>query len=353
MLDFDQKLDEKIDWACDFIKEALGESPSYVEIDSEEEEKEPLVLDKDLDQFSFKEIYESKPEVKIAAVDGGSATIVKGRSFFIGVHRAGYLIFQEGKRGEKFFSSLSLETVSLGNLKEKYFGAYSKLVGEEPTEAPGLDKILDRLRIFKEWRLVLKLLDELNPDDFLLVDGSLRASIVPPYNFLSYVTSKAKKKNIHLVGITKTSTLYWGKKSPLIPMVVKKSEELYGKGKWYCRLSDFDCSLKNPNWFGIIYVAKLKKASDYAFRVDVNREDEILPDTIFSVLSNLASDPSVLGYPYPLAAIHNHVRITSSEIEDLRYRLQQKALQKGISTLDWDLLFSDFHEVLNLDLKND
>ena len=351
MLDFDQKLDEKIDWACNFIRESLEESPSYVEVDSGEEEKEPLVLDKDLNQFSFKEICESKSKAQIAAVDGGSATIVKGRSFFIGVYRAGYLIFQNGERVKTKVSRLSLETVSLGNLKEKYYAAYSKLIGEEPTEAPGLDKILDRLRLFEEWRLVLKLLDELNPDDFLLIDGSLRASIVPPYNFLSYVTSKAKKKNIHLVGITKTSTLYWGKKSPLIPMVVKKSEELFGKGKWYCRFSDLDWALKNLNWFGIIYVAKLKKASDYAFRVDVNREDDVSPDAIFSVLSDLASSPQALGYPYPLAAIHNQVRIASSEIDDLRYRLQQKALQKGISTVDWDLLFSDFHEVLDLDLK--
>jgi hypothetical protein len=72
---------------------------------------------------------------------------------------------------------------------------------------------------------------------------------------------------------------------------------------------------------------------------------------VFSFLSNLASDPAFLGYPYPLAAAHHLCRITAGEVEDIRYRLQSKALEKGISTADWDLLFTDFHEVLNADLN--
>lgn len=353
MIEFDQKFDERISSACDFIKEALSEAPSYVEIEPDKEEQELLVLDKSLDEFSFKEIKNINFDKKVSAVDGGSATIVKGRSFFIGVFRAGYLVFEDEKRVEQKVLPLRLEAISLGNMVEKYKNAYFSVVGEKPAETPGLDKILDRLRLFEEWRLIFELLDRLNPNDIILIDGSLRASIVPPYSLLKTVTKKAKEKKIHLVGITKSSTLYWGKKAPLIPMVVKKAEEFCGNRRWYCRLSDYDLSLKNPNWFGIIYVAKFKRASEYAFRVDVNREDEVSPDLLFSALSKFCSDPSVLGYPYPLTAIHNMVRIRFSEVEDIRYWLQQKALQKGISSSEWDLLFTDFHEVLNADLSAD
>jgi hypothetical protein len=353
VFEFDLKFEEKVALACDFIKEALGEAPSYVEIESDREEAELLLLDKRLDQFSFKEISDGDFTGKVAAVDGGSATVVKGRSFFIGIFRAGYVVFDKEKRVKQKVLPLSLETVSLGNVAERYKEAYTSVVGEEPTETPGLDKILDRLRIFEEWRLILELVEELNPSDILLVDGSLRASIVPPYSLLKAVTQKAKKKKIHLLGITKSSTLYWGKKAPLIPMVVKRAEELCENKRWYCRLSDSDLHLENPNWFGIIYVAKFKKSSEYAFRVDINREDQVPPDLIFSALSEYSSDPSVLGYPYPLTAAHNMVRIRSSEIEDIKYRLQQKALQNGISSVDWDLLFSDFHQVLNADLSTD
>lgn len=353
MIEFDKKFDERISSACDFIKEALSEAPSYVEIELDKEEQELLILDKNLDEFSFKEIGDINFDKKVSAVDGGSATVVKGRSFFIGIFRAGYVVFENGKRVEQKISPLKLETISLGNIVEKYKNAYFSVVGEIPFETPGIDKILDRLRLFEEWRLVFELLDKLNPNDIILIDGSLRASIVPPYSLLSSAVKKAKEKKIHLIGITKSSTLYWGKKAPLIPMVVKKAKEICGNKRWYCRLSDYDLSLKNPNWFGIIYVAKFKKASEYAFRVDVNREDEVSPDLLFSTLSKFCSDPSVLGYPYPLTAIHNMVRIRFSEVEDIRYWLQQKALQKGISSSDWDLLFTDFHKVLNADLSAD
>lgn len=351
MLGLTEIIDKEVTEAIFFIQEALREKPDHIEIEPGAEEKELLILDKNLDQFSFEKIPQISFENKVAAVDGGSATILRTRSFLIGIYRAGYVIFQKGKRVEEKFLPLKMEIVSLENSDEKYIQAYQELVGKVPNEVPEIDKILDRLRLFAEWGLVKELLEKLDKGDMILVDGSLRASIVPPYELLLEVTQEASQKNIHLLGVTKTSTLYWGKKSPLIPMVVKTSEEFCPDSKWFCRLSDIDLALKNPNWFGTIYVSKLKASSDYAFRVDVNRLDQTEPEKIFSWLSNLSSDPAFLGYPYPLAAAHNRVRVLGSEIEDIKYRLQSKALEKGISSADWDLLFRDFHEVLNADLN--
>ncbi len=351
MLGLNEIIEKEVTKAISFIQEALKEKPEYIEIERGEEEKELLLLDKNLDQLSFDKIPELSCENKVAAVDGGSATVLKTRSFLIGVYRAGYVIFQKGKRVKEKFVPLRMEILSLENKAEKYLQAYQELVGEVPNEVPELDKILDRLRLFAEWGLVKGLITDLEKSDMILVDGSLRASIVPPYELLLKVTEEAKQKNIHLVGVTKTSTLYWGKKSPLIPMVVKSSEKFCPESKWFCRLSDLDLALKNSNWFGTIYVSRLKASSDYAFRVDINRLDNTEPAKIFSWLSNLSSDPAYLGYPYPLAAVHNRARILGSEIEDIKYRLQSKALEKGISFADWNLLFRDFHEVLNADLN--
>jgi len=351
MLGLTEIIDKEVAEAIYFIQEALKEKPDYIEIEPGEEGKELLLLDTDLDQLSFKKIPEIHFGNKVAAVDGGSATVLKTRSFLIGIFRAGYIIYQRGKRIKEKFLPLKMEVISLENKADKYLEAYQKLVGQMPTEVPELDKILDRLRFFAEWGLVKELLTELESGDMILVDGSLRASIVPPYELLLEVTGKAKQKNIHLLGVTKTSTLYWGKKSPLIPMVVKTSEKFSPQSKWFCRLSELDLALKNPNWFGTIYVSKLKASSDYAFRVDINRLDQTEPEKIFSWLSYLSSDPSFLGYPYPLAAVHNQARILGREVEDIKYRLQSKALEKGVSSADWDLLFRDFHEVLNADLN--
>ncbi|MDH4222847.1 MAG: DNA double-strand break repair nuclease NurA [candidate division Zixibacteria bacterium] len=351
MLGLTEDIEEKVSEAVYFIREALREKPESIEVEPGDEEKELLLLDKDLNQLSFIPIPEMPFEGRIAAVDGGSATVLRTRSFLIGIFRAGYVIFQKGRRIKDKFLPLQMEIISLENKQEKYLNAYQKLVGKPPTEVPELDKLLDRLRLFAEWRLVKELLVELEKEDVILVDGSLRASIVPPYELLLEVSQAASREKIHLIGVTKTSTLYWGKKSPLIPMVVKTSEILCPKSRWFCRLSDVDLTLKNPNWFGTIYVSKLKASSDYAFRVDVNRFDPAEPQMIFSCLSYISSDPAFPGYPYPLAAAHNRVRIPGSEVEDIKYRLQSKALEKGISSTDWDLLFKDFHEVLNADLN--
>jgi hypothetical protein len=351
MLDINENIDNQISLAVNFIQDALNQEPSYIEVDSGEEEKEPLLLDKNLNQLSFRKIQEMKSDGRVGAVDGGSATVVKGRSFLIGVYRTGLVIFQNGKRIEQETLPLKLEIISQTEISQRYSSAYRDLVGEEPSEAPEIDKMLDRLRLFSEWKLAQGLLDELTAGDMLLIDGSLKASIAPPHSFLLEITQRAKEKGIHLVGVTKTSTLYWGDHSPLIPAVVKIGERFCPNSKWFCQISAEELHTKSPSYFGTIHVAKLKASSDFAFRVDVNRFDPVDPNIIFSFLSNLAGDPAFLGYPYPLAAAHNLARITTGEVDDIRYRVQSKALEKGISTADWDLLFTDFHEVLNADLN--
>jgi hypothetical protein len=351
MLDINENIDGEINRAISFIQEALDQEPSYIEVESDEEEKEPLLLDKNLDEFSFHIIKEEEPRGRVAAVDGGSVTVVKGRSFLIGVHRVGAVIYQKGKRVDQKIIPLKLEIISQANLHQMYLSAFREFTGEEPSDSPGIEKMLDRLRLFSEWRLAQELLEELQGGDMLLIDGSLKASIAPPYNFLFKFTERAKDKGVHLVGVTKTSTLYWGDKAPLIPAVMKRGEKFCPNSKWFCQISDEQLHTTTSSYFGKIYVAKLKASSDFGFRIDVNRFDPVDASLVFSFLSHLSSDPAFLGYPYPLAAAHNISRITLSEVEDIKFKLQSRAFEKGITTADWDLLFTDFHEVLNADLN--
>jgi hypothetical protein len=351
MLDLDENIENEISRAVSFIQEALDQEPSYIEMDSGEEETEPLLLDKSLNELSFHTIEEREPQGRVTAVDGGSATVVKGRSFLIGVHRVGSVTYLRGERIDQRMMPLKLEVISRANLPSIYSSAYLDLVGEEPSEAPAIDRMLDRLRLFGEWKLAGQLLDELESGDLLLIDGSLKASIAPPYNFWLEFSRKARTKGVHLVGVTKTSTLYWGDKSPLIPAVVKIGERFCPDSKWFCRISDEKLHTASSNYFGKIYVARLKASSDFAFRIDVSRADPVDPAAVFAALSHLSGDPAFLGYPYPLAAAHSASRISLSEIEDIRYKLQSRTFEKGVSLSDWDLLFTDFHEVLNADLN--
>lgn len=351
MLDLKQNLDSELDQITSFIREALNQAPTYLEIDSESEEKETLVLERNLDQLTFQNIPETGFTGKVASVDGGSAAILSGRSFLVGAYRAGYTIFSDSQRIEEYLQPLQFSVITRANKEELHSQAYQALTGQAPSQTPEMDKILDRLRLFAEWNLAGQLLDKLEAGDILLLDGSLRATVAIPDNYLEEITRRASERGVILVGVSKSTTLYWGDKSPLLPAVVKKAQERGISQPWFSKIGDLKRELEQSHWFGTVYVARLKAAADFAFRVDVNRLQSHPEETTFGILAALSSDPAFLGYPYPLAAAHISVRITPSEVEDIRHRLQRKAFETGISEADWDLLFKDFHLILNADLN--
>ena len=351
MLDLKQNLDNQLDFITGFIREALNQTPTFLEIDTESEEKETLVLERNLDQLVFEHIPKVDFSGKVASIDGGSAGILSGRSFLVGAYRAGYTIFSNGKRLHEKVQPLQFSVVTTKNKEELYRQAYSDLTGHPASETPEMDKILDRLRLFAEWKLTDEVLPKLNKGDVLLIDGSLRATVAIPDNYLEEITRRASENGVILVGVSKSTTLYWGDKSPLLPAVVKRAQTQGIEHPWYSKIGDLKRELEQSHWFGTVYIAKFKASSDFAFRVDVNRLQQQSEAETFGILSHLSSDPVILGYPYPLAATHQSVRIHPTEIEDIRYRLQRKALESGITESDWDLLFKDFHLILNQDLN--
>ncbi|MEO2237542.1 MAG: hypothetical protein ABGW95_04810, partial [Candidatus Poseidoniia archaeon] len=61
----------------------------------------------------------------------------------------------------------------------------------------------------------------------------------------------------------------------------------------------------------------------------------------------LARDVVYPGYPWPLAQAHNLVLIDGDLTDALRQALQGAALEQGLAPGAWDVLFSDYHEVLD------
>lgn len=364
MIEYDKHLETQLKNVISFIKEALDETPAYIEIESEDEEGEPLKIDKNITEESFKSFTETKTDQKFAAIDGGSGKILNGRSFCVDIYRYGYHIFQnenldcrvagaprndEAERLiEEEIKPPVIQAVSLLNAEEIFKNVYFDLLNEIPTEFPTFDRTTDRIRALKEWGLAESLIEKLNPGDIILVDGSLKSSVTVPYGLIKRVCKKAGEAGVHLVGVTKTSTLYWGNRSPLIPMVSKMGNKKHPNQNWFCRLSETQAGFEDSRWFGTIYVAKLSPESDFAFRVDVNRFDSTLPEEIFSSLSSISQDPVYMGYPYPLASIHNKVRIKPGEMEDFRYHLEGFALTEGIDQQDWEMIFANFHKVLDI-----
>jgi hypothetical protein len=146
---------------------------------------------------------------------------------------------------------------------------------------------------------------------------------------------------------------------PLIPKVKKVGESRFAKKYWFCQifedepeepeLEDVD-QTSSGQQFGKRYIVKYHPLTRFVFRTDVNRLDRIDPEQLFSKIGRYCSDPSYLGYPYPLADIHNQVVITRALRDDMVYRLQGIAMEKGIGLGDWEDLFVDFHRILDMNV---
>ncbi len=347
MLNINKNLEDQLRQMVDFVKEILAEEPDHIELE-QGEDVDPLLLDIDPDELEFIPIDPEAEVEKVAAVDGGSSIIADGLSFQIGMYRAGYLIFQGDKLAEEHLPPPTVLSITDDNFKTLYAEAYYELTGQEPKRFPKASRLIGELRSLQEWFLTEKLVDKMGPGDIVLTDGSLRVSTSAPSSALQRITSSAAAKGVHIVAITKQSTLRWGKRSPLIPRISQLGDERYPSSSWLCRISDLHRDIKDRTWYSVIYVAKLCSGAPFGFRIDINREDDTDPSIIMSKLARYSKDPVYLGYPYPLAAIHNFVRLTPTEIEDIRYRLQSLALERGIDIKDWDMLFKDFHELLDI-----
>jgi len=54
-----------------------------------------------------------------------------------------------------------------------------------------------------------------------------------------------------------------------------------------------------------------------------------------------------VGYPYPLARAHQAARVSGYDVVDVRRAFREALSRRGMAEDDVELLFQDFHEVLN------
>jgi NurA-like 5'-3' nuclease len=70
-------------------------------------------------------------------------------------------------------------------------------------------------------------------------------------------------------------------------------------------------------------------------------------EEVLGRLAGVADDPAFVGYPYPLARAHQAARVTGFSVTDLRRTFRDRLSREGMSEDDIEVLFQDFHEVLN------
>jgi hypothetical protein len=301
--------------------------------------------------------------VTVAAVDGGSACLLNGRSFWLVAYRAGTVWHRDRDTFAADVDPLVLRALTQTDAKAAYAEALAEAGVRRERELADLGGVVDVLRELAEWRRATEAVAAARPGDLVLVDGSLHPGAFLPGSLVGPIHQLALDRGVDLVGVTKASKLRWGRYAPLVLRVRRRAErELGPDTRWYLRVTpegtvepprgstvdrDEDGEAAGDDtWRSEVYVARLARAGAYAFRVDAVRGQRP-PRELFAVLAGLSDDPAFLGYPYPLARAHQVVSLPGHLLADLRRDLREAFLREGLSEDDVDLVMRDFHLTLN------
>jgi hypothetical protein len=301
-----------------------------------------LTDDAPLHQFG----HDPAPGMTAAAVDGGSACLLNGRSFWLVAYRAGTVWHRDRATFAADVDPLTLRALTQTDAKAAYAEALAAAGVRRERELADLGGVVDVLRELAEWRRASEAVAAARPGDLVLVDGSLHPGAFLPKGLVEPVHELALERGVDLVGVTKSSKLRWGRYAPLVLRVRRRAElELGADARWYLRVTGPDDG-DDDSWRSEVYVARLARRGAYAFRVDAvrGRRD---PQELFAVLAGLSDDPAFLGYPYPLARVHQEVSLPGHLLADLRRDLREAFLREGLSEDDVDLVMRDFHLTLN------
>jgi NurA domain len=295
------------------------------------------------DDYELETVEATDPRT-VWAVDGGSCVVADARSFQVVAHRAARVRFSEGRTDVVESPPLDVVAVSESSAPAMAREALGELLGHEPEQLPELPRPVDALREWAEWRAVLETVREAESGDLVLVDGSLHGGPLVPPSVARRVHEDALARGVSLAGVVKASTLYWGRHAPLVTLLKRRGDRERPRTTWAARISTDP--VFGRLYIGDIFVAHLAPTAPYAFRLDVARGPGEA-NTVLGRLAGLSRDAAFVGYPYPLARAHQAARVTGYAVADVRRAFREVLGKQGLSDDDVEVLFQDFHVVLN------
>lgn len=339
-----------MDHTIDFLRGFLSEIPGLNLVEENPNPTDKLELEADLAELEFNPIEESPPVFTALAIDGGQGTIVGNNVFTAGVYRAGYVAFRGKNRITEFTYPLKLVNLTRANYLKIFEEAYEKCYCVQPQVYPSFGQALGWLRKIREDRCLRDGLDQLNAGDMILMDGALRGDDYTDNGFLKRFLEGASERGVNVVAVSKASGLLWRGGANLVAVIKNLGDRLHKNKCWYTRV-DKNGNAADKRRLGQIHIARLEGYSNYAFRIDLSRFNPNSTAHVLAGLSALATDPFFLGYPYPLVAVHQMVRLSEDELYGFSLRLRDKAILSGIDQGRWDILFGDYHNLLNHDVR--
>lgn len=339
----------------------------------------PYFRDPDVKSFDFnKERFtpiraSSGCNRRLAFVDGGNLELLGAPNFSVQLNRIYACVWKNNSRCSNVLKIPQIE----------FFSAiYSKMVGEEivfstiivpaASEFSNLlpnpvdlvvrysergndaastrtdtSHVASMARNFAEWRYAKSLASYLDPGDVIVMDGSLQTQFQNEWRYFRGVEDAAKKNDVVLTSLSKTSTLFTDTGLSLLGAISQFASNSGVEGKWYHPI--FESSKHHV--FGMI--VKLESSSDWVFRLDFqldqykNLKDEE-KNEILSLFCSNSCDPTFPGYPYGSVDADLFSRVSRDEIDYYRALISSQ-----ISALDRQERFlphvraGDAHNLLN------
>jgi hypothetical protein len=335
---------DQLDEAAAFVVELVEHPGSGIRvIEGQLELGEDLVVPGHPDDFQLEPVDAIDPGT-VWAIDGGSSVVADGRSFQVAAYRAARVRFRGGATDLVESPSLIVRAVSVAEMAPLARSILTELCGQEPERIPDLPRPVDALREWAEWSEVARTVAEAAAGDLVLVDGSLHGGPLVPAQVVRRVHEEAVVRGVSMAGVVKASTLYWGRNAPLVTLLKRRGDREIGHAVWGARISTDPVFARL--YPGEIFVAHLAPTAPHAFRVDVAHGPRPAAE-VLGRLAGLARDPAFVGYPYPLARAHQAARVTGYQVVDVRRSFRESLSRHGMSEDDIEVLFQDFHEVLN------
>ncbi|HEX8930606.1 MAG TPA: hypothetical protein VGA45_16940, partial [Actinomycetota bacterium] len=145
---------ERVKGCAQYLTRLLADQGTRVDnpvdepIGPEESAALDLGWDRELVQFGV----DPAPGVTAAAVDGGSACVLNGRSFWVIAYRAGTIWHRDRRTIEEQAAPLTIEALTQTDARSRYGQALDAAGVARERELAELGGVVDVLRELAEWR---------------------------------------------------------------------------------------------------------------------------------------------------------------------------------------------------------
>jgi len=316
------------------------------------------------DKNNFKEIKSSESNNKIAFIDGGSSEIIKSSNFSLTLIRIYYTIYQNNKRikakkhdfyafaktkeiDNELFYDVEFIDYNLKNNNENnvipsnedlLLNSLDETIKQGITRA-SISNVSNVIRRFSELKTAINIIDELNENDIIVLDGSLQCTFTNEKKYFEELYKKAAEKNILISGLCKTTTLMTDKGNSIANALNKFNIE----GKWlYHPIAEINTN----NHKAEIAFVKLHESSKYIFRFEIHKEQKQYLNEVISLIANNCKDSVFIGYPYGLIEADRQARISNQEKQMLLTLFSTK-FGKDWEKIKQSLSNIDAHEILD------